>query len=302
MQKKYSVTNGFSKVGNLISVQTKEEVLAIAIMDTGTEKDLEETIMWYSVNFNHGIHVVTTEERFNSMNLNSRFQDVTFITFETNPSLGERANAVADVSVASYFFLTRSDVELVDLNFRQIREMMSCEKHPVALSPLIFNKNKELFPSVRVPKLGKNNSIEVLSYSPSKNVDANLCPFLGIGLYDRALFQRLRGYDTEIESPYFQCLDFGTKCWMYGYPIFSVSDLVIKFVSKQFIIEDRSESAGTDRFYTRALSVKKVHDKLVVRQQFGLNNRLIRQDIKKKAGLYKTDFESLCKSWVDPEV
>lgn len=283
-----------------MTIPNKEELFAISIMDTGSERDLEESLMWYSVNFNHGLHVITTNERFYTMSLNARYQDVTFIVFDNPPSLGERANAMADTCVASYFFLTRTDIDLVDLNFELVRQKLESDKRPAALVPIVFNKNKELIPTVRAPKLDKNK-IEILSYEPSTGDDTNLCPFLGLGVYNRALFQRIRGYDTEIASPYFQCLDFGTKCWLYGYPIYSVNDIAVLFYAKQFLIEDRSESEGTDRFYTRALGVKKVRNRVVMKIPFGLNRHLMAEEIKKKVGLYKTDFESLCDNWIFPE-
>lgn len=301
MQKHYQVFSGYSKVGNLIKVPNKEETFAIGIMDTSSEHDLEETLMWYSVNFNHGLHVITTEERFTTMSLSSRYQDVTFIVFDKPPVLGERANAMADTCIASYFFLTRSDVDLIDLNFEALQKRFMSENHPAALTPIIFNKNKELIPTVRTPKLDRKDKIEILSYEPSKNDDSNLCPFLGIAIYNRSLFQRIRGFDTEISSAYYQCLDFGTKCWMFGYPIYSVNDLAVLFYSKQFLIEDRSEGIGTNRFYTRALCVRRIRDKIRLRPSLGMDRHLIAEEIKKKAGLYKTDFKNLCENWVSPE-
>ncbi len=299
VDQKYQIVSRSSDITRLINGLHREEILAIGIMDTGTREDLESAVSWFAKNYNHGIHVITQSDRMAQDNYEDRFPDVTFIVFDVSPSLAERINALANTCGTTYFLVTRSDTELVAFDFNAMRTMMQSEEHPAVLTPLVFNKSKELIPTVRAPHMEKNQ-IEPLSFMPSTGTDSNLYPFLGLGLYDRALFQRLRGYDESINGSYWQALDLGTRCWLYGYPIYSVNLMAILFYSKQFLIEDRSESDGCDRFYTKALAVRMVKGRAVVKKAYRTNKRVLVSEVRPRAGLYRTDFATLCARWNIP--
>ena len=300
MNQKYKIVSRSGDISNLINNLHKEELLAIGIMDTGTAEQLEETVSWFALNYNHGIHVITQADRMTQNGYENIFTDVTFIVFETPPTLAERINALANTCGTSYFFLTRSDTVLVAFDFAQLRQTMNLY-HPAVLTPLVFNKNKELMPSVRVPHISKDNTIDPISFLPSRGTDDTLYPFLGLGLYDRALFQRLRGYDENIVNAYWQALDFGTRCWLYGSVILSVNSMAVHFYSKQFLIEDRSDNSSCDRYYTKALAVRFLRGRPVIKKSFRTNKKVLASEVRPRAGLYRTDFATLCSKWKIPE-
>ncbi len=287
-------------MGVKLSHLHKEELLAVGIMDTGSKEDLEETVAWYFDNFNHGLHVITYSDRLVQSTLQSRFPEITFIVFDKAPSLAQRINALANECMTTYFYLTRTDIETVAFDWQTISGKLSREEHTAVLAPIIFNKDKEIIPSVRAPKL-EGKKPDVLSFIPGRKDDDDLYPFLGLGVYDRALFQRLRGYDEEIKGAYYQTLDFGTRCWLYGYSIFSVNCIAVIFPTKQFLIEDRSECPGVDRFYTKALTVTVSKDgNTKIRKAYRTNKRVLNNEVKPRAALYRTDFQTLCAFWKVP--
>ena len=300
MEQKYQVVTGKQDISHLINQLHKEEVLAIGIMDTGTRDELEQTLGWYVQYFNHELYVITQKDRIPADVMQVNYPDVTFIVFDKAPDLAERVNALADECMTTYFLLTRSDTALAEFNWEAISAKMRSEIHPAVLCPLVFNKDKELVPTVRAPRLDRNG-IDPLSLMPSSGTDQNLYPFLGLGLYDRALFQRLRGFDGKISGAYWQTLDFGTRCWLYGYPVLSVNDIAILFFSKQFLFEDRSETAGVERFYTKALCVNMVHGRTKVKKNIRTDKRVLANEVKPRAGLYRTDFKTLCATWKLPD-
>lgn len=300
MKQKYKVISGKQDISHLIHQLHTEELLAIGIMDTGTKENLQDSIAWYCSNFNHGIHVISQEERFNWDDMKAQYPDVTFIIFQKTPSLAERINAFASETDTTYFYLTRSDVETVAFEWDMITTKMKRPDHPAVLTPLVFNRSQELTPTVRAPHMNKND-VDPLSFIPSTSDDQNLYPFLGLGLYDRALFQRLRGYDTEIKGAYWQALDFGTRCWLYGHPIYSVNYLAIIFPTKQFLIEDRSECDGIERFYTKAFAVQVSNGKIKIRKPYKNDKSCLENEVRPRAALYRIDFATLCAFWKAPE-
>lgn len=300
MNQKYSVITRKQDIGQLINQLHREEFLAVGIMDTGTADDLFNTLDWFVANFNYCLHVVSQSDRFPIDELQTRYPDVTFIVFPKAPSLAERVNALADVCMTTYFLTMRSDTNLMSFDWKPIEAKMKQDDHPAVITPWIFNKSNEEIPILRAPRM-RGKEIEPLSFMPSVECHPNLYPFLGIGLYDRALFQRLRGYDEEISGAYWQTLEFGTRCWLYGYPVYTMSEMAVLFYSKQFLIEDRSEQQGFERFYSKALSVRQIKGRNFIRKGPKMSGKVINEEVKPKIGLYKTDFQTLCESWKNPE-
>lgn len=300
MNQKYSIISRKQDIGQLINQLHREEFLAVGIMDTGTVEDLFSTLDWFVGNFNYCLHVVSQSERFPVDEMQARYPDVTFIVFPKAPSLAERVNALADVCMTTYFLTMRSDTNLMNFDWKPIEAKMKAEDHPAMISPWIFNKSNEEIPTLRAPHM-RGKEVEPLSFMPSAKCHENLYPFLGIGLYDRALFQRLRGYDEEISGAFWQTLDFGVRCWLYGYPVYTMSDIAVLFYSKQFLIEDRSEQQGFERFYSKALSVHQIKGRNFIRKGPKMIGKVINEEVKPRIGLYKTDFQALCETWTNPE-
>lgn len=295
MNTSYQVIERHNDIGLMIQGLHNEAELSVGIMDTSSPDDLIQSITWMRENFNHNIHVITQISRLDSTFIQS-MSDVTFILFATSPSTGEMVNAMADSCHSTFFLMLRSDTDIVDFNWNEIKSLMTAVNPPVVLTPILFNKDKELLPTVRGPRL-EGSQITVESCMPSTGNDMNLYPFYGLGLYNRAIFQRLRSYDTQIEGTYFQTLDFGTKSWLYGYPIYSVNSIAMIFISRQFLMEDRSEKEGCQRFYARALGLRMVNGRPKTVKVRNADRTVLATEVKEKAGLYRTDFETLCSQW-----
>lgn len=300
MNQKYQVISRKQDIGTLINQLHREEFLAVGIMDTANVEDLRASLDWFTGNFNYCLHVITQADRLTVEEMQSRYSDVTFIVFPNPPSLAERINALADVCMTTYFFAIRSDTNLMAFDWKPLEEKMKEDEHPAVVCPWVFNKSNEKIPTLRAPHLS-GKEVDPLSFMPSVQCSSTLYPFLGMGLYDRALFQRLRGYDEEISGAYWQTLDFGCRCWLCGYPIYTTNDTAVQFYSKQFLIEDRTEQQGFQRFYSKCLSVHQVKGRNFIKKNSKMIGKVINDEVRPRLGVYKTDFENLCLNWKNPE-
>lgn len=302
MQSNYRIYHRKQDLGKRISQLHREEQLAIGVLDIGTTQELENCIAWYVANMNCCLHVITQDDRIQIQEMQDAWPEVSWLVFSSVTTLGERINALADECYTTYFMVVRSDQEMVRFEGSVLMPMMVRPDHPAVIAPVLSNMLGELLPTVRVPHMhGKD--LDPLSFMPgSKNTDT-LYPFLGLGMYDRALFQRLRGYDEQIISNYWQCLDFGARCWLYGYRILTVPTLALEFPGRQSVIEDRSEQPGVERCYTKLLSVRQIGGKNFVRKwRRHLDKALLNDEVRKRmAVLFKTDFFSLIDNWKIPE-
>lgn len=277
----------------------REEPLSIALVARGTYEELLDAIDAFVHSTRWCIHVLLYEERGRIGELREQYPEVTFIVFNTPLSFGAMANVMANECYTTYFFITRSDSRLVSFDENQAMHAFKRSSHPASITPLITNKYGDAIPSIQAPML-RDNHIEALSFFPTGSTVPTLYPFFGIGMYERALFQRLRGFDESITGDYWQFLDFGIRCWLYGYPVLHVPFLVATFPNRQSVIEDRSELEGYKRCHTKALCIRQVNGKNYARRWGGLTDARAYAEVKKRLPLYKTDFFQLVEQWKAP--
>ncbi len=281
------------------------EQLAVGILDTGSPQQLNEALDWYLAEMNCSVHVVTQEDRIDVNAMQEAYSEVTFLVFTSMTFSGERINAVANECHTNFFLIVRSDQLLVRFDGNALLSLMVKPEHPATLAAVIANANKEVVPCVRAPHMN-GRKIEPISYFPlfdgTGSLDT-LYPVMSIGFYDRALFQRMRGFDEQIHSEYWQALDWGIRCYLYGYSIQISSALMVQFSERESVIEDRTETEGFLRCYTKALSVSQIKGKNIAHRYKGFFDKSVyREDVKKRMiWLQKTDFPTLCEQWVYPQ-
>ena len=82
---------------------------------------------------------------------------------------------------------------------------------------------------------------------------------------------------------FYQMLDFGVRCNLYGFPIYTCSDFALRFIAKHSIVEDRSKCDGMNRAYTKALSIHRIAGKnLVEKWKPYVDKDLLKNEVKTK--------------------
>ena len=279
----------------------RQQQLAVGLLDLSTKEDLTESLRWYSENMSTPLYVITLQSRMEEDDWASRFPDANFIVFKQSATTGEYINAFADECYASYFLVVRTDSVLIAFDGEKLMAHMAAHNHPALITPVMISSSGDILPTLRAPYI-KGRTVEPLSFIPTIEEDAeedNLYPVMEIGLYDRALFQRLRGFDEMIAGEYFQSMDFGVRCFLFGYRIFTCRSLALQFPERISIIEDRSLCDGVNRFYTKALSIRHIAGKNVVEKWKPFVDKEVLQDEvrKRQMILQKTDFMSLIEKW-----
>lgn len=288
-------------LGFRMSSLYKQKQFAIGLLDFGTQEELFAAIDWYMANMNLSLHVLTTEYKMDEYDLQTKYPEVTYIVFKSDCTTGEYINAMANECYTDYFLMVRTDMDIIAFDSAKLLEYMSSKDHPVAICPVMVSSQGDVLPSVRVPFI-RDKEVDPQSFQPQIEDDRltrTLYPVLAAGLYDRALFQRLRGYDVEIESEYFQTLDLGVRSWLFGFSLHTTRVLAVQFPRRVSVIEDRSECIGMERFYTKALSIKRIAGKnMVTKWKPYVDKKVLSEEVKKKqVNLQKTDFFTLVDKW-----
>jgi nitrogen regulatory protein PII-like uncharacterized protein len=302
MKNNYQIFHRKQDIGKRISLLHREEQLAVGILDCGTPEELMDALDAYLSSTRWGLYVMMHEEQGRIPELRSSYPDVTFIVFSNPPALGAQVNAMADECYTTYFFITRSDLRIVSFDDSGAIKLLKRSDHPAIVTPVLTNKLQERLPCIQAPML-RAHQIESIPFFPDGTILPTLYPFQGLGFYERALFQRLRGYDEAIQSDYYQCLDLGIRCWLFGYPVMNHPTLVLNYFNHQSVIEDRSDPVGMQRCHTKALGVRQINGKNYTRRWGKLtDSRILHTEVKKRLALYKTDFFQLVDQWKAPKV
>lgn len=302
---KFRIYHRKQDVGKKIEQLHRSEQLAIGIIDVGTKEQLRACLNTYINEMNCCLHAIISSERGDINTLQEEFPDVSFIVFNTIGYLGELINAVADECFTTYFMIVRSDMEVVRFDGAYILSLFHDLRSPGVIVPCIANSNKEIIPSMRSPRL-VGTLIDPDSYFPvmtDTKMYQSLYPFKGVGFYDRALFQRLRGFDASIPSEYWQCLEFGLRCNQMGNTIGCTSSFIMSFPDRLSIIEDRSLCDAVDKIHTKSLGVETINGKNFAAKFRGhFDRKTFNEEVKKRLPfLIKKDWTSLCSTWVYPE-
>lgn len=274
--------------------------LSIGIIDTSTSERLATVLDWYTRNLDQDINVMTVEGQVDLASFQQRYPTVTFIVFAASSFNGEKINQFAYACHARTFLIVRSDCDLVYYDGASIAALMGTGAKPAMLCPLRLNQKGEVMGDVRLPLL-ENDGIAVGADMPSgTRPSPTLYPVMGMGLYDTALFQRLRGYDEQIHSEFWQALDWGIRCWTLGYTIQLVSSMVFYFPGALQLVEDVTRTEGWRRCETKALGVRANPGgkNAVVRPRQGFDRDAFEQEVRQRLRwLVKTDYPTLVRQW-----
>ncbi|SMP64469.1 hypothetical protein SAMN06298221_11724 [Sphaerochaeta associata] len=306
MLNNYRIYRRKQELGRRITRLHNTEQLAVGILDTGSLEQLTSCLDWYTSEMNFSLHVVTQEGRFDLTGMQEAYKDVTFLVFTSHTFTGEKVNAVANECRTNLFLIVRSDLLLVKFDGPALLDAMAQSDHPAAFAAVVANAYREIIPCRRMPRLVERE-LDPDSGFPSLEESVSLpslYPFMCLGLYDRALFQRLRGFDEAIHSEYWQALDWGLRCHLLGYTVAINSALMMQFPDRESVIEDRSEAEGYLRCYTKALSVQQINTKNLARKYKGFVDKDVYQTEVKKRMLWlqKLDFAGLCARWPKEDV
>jgi hypothetical protein len=299
MKNSYRIFHRKQDIGRRISLLHREETLSIGMLAQESGEALAGAIDSVTTFSNWPIIVLMYEEQGRVPELRLRFPSVTFIVFSHPVSFGTMANAMANECYTTFFYLVRSDVRCDRFDTDSAIELLHRSDKPAAVTPLLTNRNGEPIPVVQAPLL-RDGLIDPVPFFPSGEVTATLYPYLGIGMYERALFQRLRGFDELVEGDFWQVLDFGLRTWLYGYPIFTVSYLSCSFPMRQLVIEDRSPHEGMKRVHTKALGMRQMNGKNYPKRSGKYHDSHVHAEVKKRLALYKSDFQQLIDQWQAP--
>ncbi len=195
----------------------------------------------------------------------------TLIT-DTSVNPGEQVNL--GISAARYPFVAViwNDMQLRTLFSPQfVREVE--ESGAVCSVPMLYSHRGDLIPSIPTPAHSMR-TVKTISMTAIETGTAALYPFDYAGIYNKKLFQLTGGYDPEINSSFWQKMDFGFRSWLWGERIVLNASFRI-YYTNDLQQDDQTIDQDYRRFYLRNLAVR-IKDNLAYLPKSGIFSYIFR--------------------------
>jgi hypothetical protein len=260
------------------------------------------------------IDIETGVRSFDAEELTGRFPRLTLILLHAGMDWGSQVNLAMNEARGRFVLVLWSDLGLGDShsNRRGIERMF--EEDLLCSVPTMYLSSGQAVPNLVVPSL-HGRKFKPIQLSPARDLMQTLYPFDYCGLYARDRFRLTGGFDGRIAKPYWQKLEFGLRCRLWGEKIVCRKSLRLG-AGWESETEDATPDAGYRLFYLRTLAVRHRLDRGVLPWSalpgYLLHSgtevwvawnefRAERRWVKRFGARYRMDVQSLVDLWEAPE-
>ncbi len=182
--------------------------------------------------------------------LSQRFPSVRFIIPGRELGVGARINLAIEEARGRLVCVTWNQVSFEAFSPRLIDALLTGGQ--LCYAPTLRTRKGEVVPTVVAPALFKS-TLKVLFLPPLGDERRTLFPYDYVGVYDRERFRLLGGYDTTIQSSYWQKMDFGFRTHLWGEETTVRSDLRAQS-DVELPTEDTTPNHAYRRFFLKNLA------------------------------------------------
>jgi hypothetical protein len=203
--------------------------------------------------FREIVSVEPREHSYTVESLTREFPQVRFILLTRPLNVGSQINLAMrhlESEVALVHWSTMAPPQGLDRAATRLTSVTGT----VCVTPQLRGERGEPLPALQAPAMQRRN-LKVLSLPLRGESGRTLYPFDYVGLYDRRAFLRLEGFDEEIDSPFWQLMDFGFRAYLWGSAILALSGFRAAYRSMPEP-EDQTGDRGYARFFARNLAVR----------------------------------------------
>lgn len=176
---------------------------------------------------------------------------------EESLSEGTLVNIAVQEASSPFVLIIWSDMILQAQDISHHLFLRLEERDNLCTTPQLLNAFKAPLPSLTVPVFPPNDIFRVLRTFGSGEQDEcdNFMSVDYCGVYNRARFLNLGGYDDTLTSPYWQKVEFGLRAAMWGERIVLNSALQMNYVNEP-PADDASTTASGTLFALKTLGVR----------------------------------------------
>jgi hypothetical protein len=180
------------------------------------------------------------------------FPDVRFLLIKAPSTVGEMLNIGIAESRSPVVLSLWSDTRLSAFSPSLL---LPIEKSGVVCTvPASRNARLEPIPSWQSPVL-KRRRLSLSYRAPRRDGEHTLFPFDYCGVYNKEKFAQSGGFDSRIANPYWQKLDFGFRCFLWGDRVLGTTQIALTYTGAP-PEENTTPDRGYKLFWLKNMAVR----------------------------------------------
>ena len=198
------------------------------------------------------ISVEASDRSYTVEALSQAYPGVRFVLLTDPLSVGAQINLAMRLICSPWVLVQWSTIAPP----RSLRRALSLIKEPraVCVTPFVRDTQGTKLPFLSAPAM-ERDTLRILNLPLCSERALTLYPYDYVGLYDREAFLGIGGFDEQIPRAYWQKLDFGFRCAMWGWTITVTTSFRMTYRSRPEP-EDQSTSPEYARFFAKNLAVE----------------------------------------------
>ncbi|MDC7234126.1 MAG: hypothetical protein PQJ58_12905 [Spirochaetales bacterium] len=185
--------------------------------------------------------------------LSRSFPELKCIIIPSEKTTGEKINIAVREASGTHVLVMWDDMDLQIIGRPGRLFSQAAGKKNLCSIPVLMNAQKESIP-IRLAPVFSGKKLEVVPLGSVKNETPTLYPFDYCGIYNRKKFLLTDGFDIEIESPYWQKMDFGFRAFLWGEAIQCYTGIKIAY-QNEIPNDDATISNSYKRFFLKNLAL-----------------------------------------------
>ena len=145
-----------------------------------------------------------------------------------------------------------SDVKIKPLTLDFLTELEQ-SSHACTV-PLMQTDHGDIVPSLHLPVFTRSR-FRAVPWKSVQDGASSLYPFDYLGVYRKETFLSFGGFDEAMHNPYWQKLDFGYRCYLWGDDIVCRTSFQVSYLG-EMVPEDSTPDAGYKLFFLKNLAVR----------------------------------------------
>jgi len=191
--------------------------------------------------------------------LTRRHDILRFIIFSESSNTGARIDAAMREALSDHIFVIQGDMKINAAAISSRVFSKIAQRGRLCTVPVFRNSAGELIPTAVSPLPGKDGTFDVQPVAVADGEVPTLMPWDYTGIYRRDRHFGIGGFDSLIEEPWWQKLDYGMRAWLWGEEIRSHSALRMGYLGEK-LPEDSTPGPGYRRFFLKNIAVKRRAD------------------------------------------
>jgi len=180
------------------------------------------------------------------------YPEVRFLLIKGPTSAGERVNIGIAEARAPLVLCFWSDMRIARFPDRAGEDIE--KSGALCTLPVSRTVRNQPIPTWQSP-VWKRRRLSVAFRIPRRDGEQTLFPFDYCGVYNREKFTRSGGFDEAIANPYWQKLDFGFRCFLWGETLVGTTEITLVYTGTP-PEDDATPDEGYKTFFLKNIAVR----------------------------------------------